>query len=411
LLIAGVSWVVHGVVNHTLKMKFGTLIFPILLYLMCVFFGLLHGLSTGGTFNIALFEVRAQLYFFLAYLMAVNCTKEPEKQLATLLWAMAVSIGTKAVLATYRFVFTLHGTTPPEAGIGSHEESFFFNCFVIEYLVLKLTGLHPRLRQVMLILLPFVILGNLANQRRAATAAMVLALIALLPLAAIALPKNRRAIMIAAIALVTVMSIYLPIFWNGTGTFAQPARAIKSQFDPDPRDASSNEYRDAENSDLMFTMRTSPIFGYGYGKLILEPVDMVDLSSIDPLVHYMTHNQILWIWMRLGSIGFYAFWVMMTANLMQNCRLLHHPNASLEAKAAALFCVIIIIMLMVFGLLDMQISNLRNMLFCGLWVGTLSVFSTLSGEFPVVKKETLRSRGCQRVNSRWNLPAPEGPQP
>jgi hypothetical protein len=403
MLVAALSWVLHGVIDHTLKLDLGTLILPISLYIVCVIGGLLNGFATGGVFNIELFEVRAQFYFLFAYLMAVNATKDVKAQLGVLLWTSALAIGFKGLLCSYRFIVTFKGSTIPEIGIGAHEESFFFDCFIFQFLVLKMTSILPKLRRVMLYLMPFVILANLANQRRAATAALVLALIVMLVLGAVALPKRRRAIGIAALFIAGVLAIYLPVFWNGTGTIAQPARAIKSQFSPDPRDASSNAYRDAENSNLMYTMRSSPILGYGFGKPIREDVKMVDLTSVDPLIHYMTHDQILWVWMRLGTIGFYAFWVMICGIIMHSCRLLRHPNATIEAKTAALICIVIIVMEMVFALLDLQLTNMRNMLYCGLWVGTLSAFSSVSGDAPVVRKPTLKFRGKRRVIAKWNV--------
>jgi hypothetical protein len=407
LITSGVAWFVRGVYYHTLRFKAGTLFLPIALYVACVFIGLMNGLATGGQFNIALFEVRAQVYFLFAYLMAVNSGKDSESQVATLLWCSAIAIGFKGVLCSARFIFTLKGVTIPEIGIGSHEESFFFNCFIFELLVLKLANIQPKLRRTMLFMLPTVILANLANERRAATAALVIALILLLVLAAVSFPKRRIAIAITAVIIAVVTSVYLPLFWNGSGTIAQPARAIKSQFSPDPRDASSNEYRDAENTNLMYTMRFSPIIGYGYGKPIREQVEMVDLSSIDPFVHFMTHNQILWVWMRVGTVGFYFFWMMITGIIIQGCQLLRNPGTTQQAKAAAMLGVLIIVMELVFGLLDLQLSNVRNMLYCGLWAGQISVLTTTYRNSPARVVETALRHRVGQTYTRWNLPDPE----
>jgi O-antigen ligase len=405
-----VSWLIRGVFNHTITARGGTLLIPIVLYVCFVFVGLINGLATGGKFNIALFEVRAQVYFLLAYLMAVNMSGEEHRRISTLFWISAIAIGLKGILASFRFVFTLKGVTIPEIGIGAHEESFFFNCFVFELIVLKLADVEPKLRRLMIIMLPFVVLANLANERRAATAAMVLAMLIMFVLAAVAFPKRRKAIAITTIIIAAVAAVYLPLYWNKTGTLAQPARAIKSQFSPDERDQSSNEYRDAENANLMETLKTSPIIGYGYGKAILLDTPMVDLTDIDPLIHYMTHNQILWVWMRVGTIGFFCFWVMITSLIMQGCQILKNPNATPEAKAAALAGILIIVMQMVFGLLDLQISNVRNMLFCGLWAGAIGMFRLQYSEAADLEAEVLSSSGRISNAPRWKLPAPEQQQ-
>jgi hypothetical protein len=405
LIIAGAAWLIKGVFLENLRIRPGTLLLPILMYVLCVIGGLFNGMATGGQFNIALFEVRAQIYFLFAYLMAVNCARNPERQLTILLWCMALAIGAKGLICTYRFLFTLKGVTIPEIGIGAHEESFFFDCFIFEYVVLKVAGLHPKLRRTMLILLPAVLTANLANERRAATAAIAIALIALLPLAAVAFPKRRVAISATTIIICVVTAIYLPLFWNKTGAIAQPARAIKSQFSPDPRDASSNAYRDAENENLLYTMKISPIIGFGYGKPIYIVDPMEDLTKVDPLVHFMTHNQILWVWMWVGCVGFYFFWLMICSIIIQACQLLRNPNATTEVRAGALLTVLIIIMQMVFGLLDLQITNVRNMLFCGLWTGMIGAFTVAYADKLKVTSSDTDETGRQIIRSRWNLPA------
>jgi hypothetical protein len=406
LIISAIAWFLRGLYFRKLKFKFGTLIVPIMLYVGSVVFALFNGLVSGGAFNTALFEVRAQIYFLFAYLMAVNSADDDGRQLTILLWTSAIAIGVKGILSTLRFLITLKGVTIPEIGIGAHEESFFFDCFIFQLLVLKMGALLPKLRQLMLVFLPFVIIANLANERRAATAALAISLITMLLLSAFAFPHRRKAIAFTTILISAVAAIYLPLYWNGTGTFAQPARAIKSQFSPDPRDASSNAYRDAENSNLMFTLRMNPILGYGYGKPILENTQMVDLSMIDPLIHFITHNQILWVWMRTGTIGFYFFWIMICSILIQGCRFLRNPNAPTEAKAGVLIGILIIVMQMVFGLLDMQISNIRNMLYCGLWVGMISALST-RWPWPIEQPSISGDARSTAMVPRWHFPSAE----
>ena len=372
LIIAGGSWLLRGIFFKELTFSVGTLIVPVMFYVCCVIMGLANGLSSGGEFNMALFEARAQIYLLFAYLIGVNSTRGSEKHIPILLWTTALCIGFKGILCTFRYFVTLGGSTVAEVGVGSHEESFFFDSFVLLLCVLKLGGLEPKLRRVMLFLLPFVLIANLANTRRAATAALAIAAIPLLVLTYTAFVKSRRLIVGIGIGLAVVSAVYFPAFWNKDGILAQPAHAVKSQFSPDPRDASSNLYRDQENENLLFTMKTSPVIGYGYGKPMMIVNAMVDLSNLDPFVHYMTHNQILWVWMRVGSVGFFFFWIMMMAFIIQGTQLARDQRASDLTRAVAVFAVLLTIILLVFGLLDLQLSNIRDMLFCGLWVGTLA---------------------------------------
>ena len=52
--------------------------------------------------------------------------------------------------------------------------------------------------------------------------------------------------------LAVVCAVYFPLYWNktGGGTLSQPARAVRSTVSPDPRDESSNLYREQENANL-----------------------------------------------------------------------------------------------------------------------------------------------------------------
>jgi hypothetical protein len=86
----------------------------------------------------------------------------------------------------------------------------------------------------------------------------------------------------------------------------------------------------------------------------------------------MTHNQILWVWMRVGCIGFFCFWIMMMSFIIQGTQLARDQCVDEQTRSLAVFAVLMTIMLLVFGLLDLQISNIRDMLFCGIWIGTIA---------------------------------------
>ena len=376
ILTAGVCSLLRAVFSGTARLQVGALFVPILVYMVFVLLAWVNGMATGGDFKISLQEVRSQFYFLLAYLMAVNLVVE-KRQVGTLLWITALCIGLKGILYTFRRYVTLAGQPLPDQGVGSHEEAFFFDAFVVLLIVLALCGVYKKLQWVMWVLLPFVITGNLATNRRAATAAMVIIVPALILAAYRALPQRRRFVGVFGVTLAVGFSIYYPLFKNSDSMIAQPARAIHSQFQPDARDASSNEYRDAENADLMATIRLAPVQGYGYGKRMLHAVPIADISQEYDWWDVMTHNQILWVWMRVGSLGFVAFWMMVAAVLIRAGQTIRAEGADNATKAIGIFAMLTIGMLMIFGLLDLQISNFRDMLFTGFWTGCLAVVPAL----------------------------------
>ena len=224
-------------------------------------------------------------------------------------------------------------------------------------------------------LLPLVILGNLATNRRLGTAALVLAIPIFLIGCYAAFPRRRIGIVIFAAMAASLGYLYYQAFKNSNLSIAQPARAIHSYFDPNARDASSNLYRDAENISQFATIKDN-LLGYGYGKPFYHAVDMrAVLNGGDPDVVYpnwdiFPHNQILWVWMRTGTQGFFAFWIMASLVVIRSMFFLKRPDLTDEDRALGLLTLTIMPMLLVFGVYDLQLSNFRNMLLTGIFIGT-----------------------------------------
>ena len=376
IIVAGVCSCLRAVYTKSTNLRAGSLLLPIGVYMAFVLMGWVNGMMTGGDFKISLQEVRPQFYFGLAYLLAVNLVRE-RKHLYTLLWITALCVGLKAILLTLRRYVTLSGQPIPDQGVGSHEEAFFLNAFLLLLLALTLCRVLPRLRWLMWSLVPFVVLGNLVLNRRAATAAMVIVVPLVLLAAYQALPDRRRLITALGLILAVGFSIYYPLFKNSDSVIAQPARAIKSNFQPDARDASSNASRDSENLDLMMTIKSAPLQGYGYGRPYFQIIPLPDVITLYALEPYIPHNQILWIWERVGTFGFLAFWMMISAILIVAGQTIRAPRADEMTKAVGIFALLVTAMLVIFGLLDLQLSNFRAVIFAGIWAGALAVAPTL----------------------------------
>jgi len=122
----------------------------------------------------------------------------------------------------------------------------------------------------------------------------------------------------------------------------------------------------------MATIHSAPIQGYGYGKHMIHAVPIADISALYEWWDIMTHNQVLWVWMRVGTFGFLTFWMMISAILIAAARIARDENADLEIKAVAIGGMLIVGSLTIFGLLDLQFSCLRDMLFAGIWTGVIA---------------------------------------
>ena len=375
LVVAGCASFLRGVFMKNLSLRRGPLFLPIFLYCCFVGYGWINGMLTGGDFKISLMEVRPQCYLLLAYLMAVNSLRD-RRDVDRLLWSMAICIGVKGFLYTFRRYVTLAGVPISDQGVGSHEEAFLFSAYMIMLFLLTLLSVNKRLTRFMWTLSPFVVLGDLATNRRAGIGALVLGILLLMLAVDRASPHYRKRIRRICFVILVCFLIYYPVFKSSNGAFAMPAHAISSMFTPDARDAASNAYRDAENADLMATIRLAPLQGYGYGKRMLHAVPIDDISGQYEYWDVMTHNSILWVWMRLGTPGFFVFWIMVANLLIYICGTIRSEHADIYSQALGIYTLVLVSMLLVFALLDLGLVNFRNMLFVGFWAGGLVVAAT-----------------------------------
>ncbi len=372
-LVAGFGNMVRNVYMRTVKIQFGTLIWPLVIYTLMVILNTVRAFGENQDHTIVLQEIRSQFYLITMYLFAINIT-DPKVDVKRFAWIFAVCAGIKGLAYCYRRYVLIAGLPLPDQGVGSHEEAFFFCCFVGLLLAAWLVKMRGSLMVWLWLLYPAVVLGNLATNRRAGTAALVIALPILIMAAIRAMPKRRTMAIVLGVLMVTVGPVYYYTFRNSESTIAQPARAIKSHFEPNARDESSDLYRKAEIANMMDTIKESPLttlIGYGYGKPFLKNHPMADISKTYALWDVIPHNQILWVWMRTGTIGFIAFWMIIAFAIVRICRLmiLSENDDSPWAQLLALWAFSIVVMAIVFGLLDLQLSCYRNMIFVGLVLG------------------------------------------
>ncbi len=372
-LIAGFGNMVRNVYMRTVKIQFGTLIWPLAMYILMVILNTVRAFGEGQEHTIVLQEIRSQFYLITIYLFAFNIT-DPNVDVKRFAWMFAVCAGIKGLAYCYRRYVLIAGLPLPDQGVGSHEEAFFFCCFVGLLLAAWLVKMRGSLMVWLWLLYPAVVLGNLATNRRAGTAALVIALPILIMAAIRAMPKRRTMAIVLGVMMVTLGPVYYFAFRNSESTIAQPARAIKSHFEPNARDESSDLYRQAESANMMDTIKESPLttlIGYGYGKPFLKNHPMADISKTYALWDVIPHNQILWVWMRTGTVGFVAFWMIIAFAIIRICRLmiLAEKDDNPWSQLLALWAFSIVVMGIMFGLLDLQLSCYRNMIFLGLILG------------------------------------------
>jgi O-antigen ligase len=304
----------------------------------------------------------------------VNLVRGPE-HVRPLFWLIIVCTGLQGLFGTLTYL--AQGGVVTEQGIMTHDDSLFFNVITFVLLLLVMTRADRRLLIGAVVAAPCAVWSALANQRRASIAAFMIAFMPLVPLVWCVAKERRKSVARFGIAFLVFSAVYLPVAWNASGPWALPARAIRSQSDPSARDASSDLYRIAENENLKFTRDMQPWVGFGYGKKYIE-VHYLWGKTTDMLL-YMPHNSVLWVWMRIGHIGFLCF-VMMFAVIFirgtQNIKEVRHPLL----QVAGILGVLYPLMLFTIGRYDLSLCNSRHMVAGAVFVGLLSALGKLDGQ-------------------------------
>lgn len=392
MALVAILWIVRGVADRDLHFVKGPLWRPLALYMLMVGVGEVHGLTSGGVFKTSLWEVRSQVYMLVGYILASNLVRT-RRQVMGVLWILVAGTTLKAIQGVWRYYVTLHHNTSGIDAIMPHEQSYFFVACLTLAPILYLFGGPKRLKWAVTLSIPFLFIANMANNRRAAILALALGLLGLLIFTAV-INKRRRKFAIAVLVLLAVLiPPYYVGFQNRAGVLGEPARAIGSAFNPDPRDASSNLYRVNEDKDILATMRMSPIYGYGFGKPMFTPFPLANISNTYVFWNIMPHDSILWIWMRLGTIGYILLWLLIGRAIVFGLGLARKLTDPV-LQGLALFLTLLIFEEIVVAYLDLQWSAYRNLITMGV------VFALLTRLKSIDQRPTRLAEGSVRLEWR-----------
>lgn len=298
MVLAAVVFIIRGVRTKSRDMPG----LPLLAYAVPIVavLGVLYGMRRGGQMNLAYEEMRGFLYGACAFFVARRMTGQRDHAVKVALFAGSTGL---AVVSLLRYFILLRSGT---SGIAlqdeyAHEDAIFLAMGFIVSVVLA-TGTGRRRDRLLLILHAGLMLAAImVTGRRAGT--LVLG-VGVLTLAWLYLPKRPQAVIGIGIPVLILTSLYLGAYWNKDyGAIAQPARAIRSQFAPSARDASSDQYRVDEIFNVQTTLRLSRVFGVGLGRPFGSFRPLPDLTSFWSLQWYTPHENLLWLWLWGGITG------------------------------------------------------------------------------------------------------------
>lgn len=303
LLLGG--WIMQMAGSRTWTIRKGVLFWPVVAFSALLIPGLLIGLGRGGDRIIALSEIRPMLYLVILYPLATNLLTT-RAQFVRLYNALLAGIVANALLGCRYLLLLPEAQKQSPESLMQHSTALIMNVVMVLLVALRLFHGGSWLKRWALIvsLIP-IAYAYLEVRRRAAIVGLLGGALVLL---AVLYWTNRRRFMRLAPVLAVVAVVYTAAFWNSTGTAGFPAQAVKTVVAPgsiSDRDRASNAYRDIETFNVKATIRSSPITGIGFGQPFLKPIPLPQIAEFQ-LADYVTHNSVLWVWMKAGVAGFVA---------------------------------------------------------------------------------------------------------
>jgi hypothetical protein len=304
--------------------------------LACVALAIVVGQVHHGSLRVSLMEARPYVYLAATYFLTCVLVQD-RRAIRAVLWGFVGAVAFKALQGTYVWIDSRHMIPKPQAYI-SHEASYFFVIFMFLVLTLWLFDQRGKLRTWATWLLPLVLWANIVNDRRAAWEMLAGGFLCFGVIVYKAMPIRRHFLSKAIVGLVLVSAVYFPVMWNSNSSLAQPVRAVKSQVTPSARDDASDTYRVQENANLQNNIKQSAPLGKGFGVKIDYALPISDISSLDALIAYIPHNDVLDVLMRMGFLGGVAMWFLIGAGIISGSRMSRSRDRDVAVIGTLLAC-------------------------------------------------------------------------
>ena len=400
-LITLASWGVRRLVGEIPPARAGLFAWGLAAYGLAYALGGLIGAARGGSWDgiIALAEARGCVYACLVYFLTANLVHE-RRQMLVLLWELVILVGVKALQGIGNYLeVQANGPYWIEA-VTAHEDVIFFDVAITLTMVMAALRVRGWLFGLLLVLQPAILAAELLTTRRVAFVALAAAVVVVAMMSAFDRP--RATAIVAGIGIVAVV-VYSAAFWTHEGPLGQPIRVVREVVDPysiSDRDRGSNFWRDIENSNIAYTVRQLPLTGVGLGQQYLFAIEPPPLTGF-VYWRYITHNALLWMWLKAGPYGAFAFWFLVAQVLMRGCQLYRRLDTPL-LRAAAAFPVLLTVSQVVFSAVDLGLNYNRTMIAFGVALGLSAPLSSWIGS----SSKDVSAKAHSRAE---DVPHPVGP--
>lgn len=389
LLFVVIAWLAGAAVRSDVHFEFGSLGRPTVLFAVALLAGAARGLIAGAQFNFMLWESRFLFGMVLCYVLATNLIRN-RAHVRTLLGLIVVCVCLSAIDAVWRkFTMVDAGLLGTDSeGWYQHDDAVVWGLLIMLAFAQLALGGSRWMRALGPAALLLTVFAMLISERRAAYIGVMVAFAAF---AAVLFIVRRKAFMLLALPVLAASIVYFPLFWNNTGTFGQPARAVRSLTSPDPRDAASNLWRDLEAINVRATIASDPLIGVGFGQPFLQVVTVPSIAFFE-FWNYESHHDVLWVWMKTGAGGFILFFVLLTAGLARSAWIVKSTTDP-DVRVFAVVSISAILMSATFCYVDLGLTGNRIPTILGVMLGTVGVLDRLD-----------RRRSDSRLLSRFANP-------
>lgn len=342
----------------------------------CLFLWL-FGLARGGNFTNSLWQIHKIIYLSLLVLL-FSATLRGKKDHQIITWMLLGAALYKAALAIY-VRLTVDNGGVPLATATSHDDSILFaNACLLP--LIAYAEKPDRRRALVLLTLPLILGGMLANGRRIVWVEVVMCLLVLYFIS----PRSplKRKLSRILIVMLPLVPIYVVMGWNSSATIFKPLRTLQSVSSPDAD--RSTMTRDIENFNLIWTLKENVLLGTGFGHEYQEKVVADDISLAFPQYRYIPHNGVLGLWAFTGLLGFTGLWMILALGVFFAARS-YRFAADHEDRTIAFWCISSIAIFLVQAYGDMGTQS---------WMGpsTAAMAVAMAGKLAVAMGAWPRAR-------------------
>jgi hypothetical protein len=260
-----------------------------------------YGISQGGDVQLCNLQVQNfVLLLLVAYLLAVSL--RGVRDYRTLGGVILAAACTKAVMAVWVRLTVVTPTPDLLATATTHGDSMLFVCAAAMLLGLFFEQPVRRHARLCLAILPLLLAGMIANNRRLAwveAASVILTLYVISPRTSLKRMVARTVLLVLPLVLV-----YGAAGWSSNSPFFAPVQLLRSM---DPQRDRSTLDRDVENFNLVYSLDRHPVLGTGFGHPYTEVVKLDEMPTFKEY-RFLPHNSILGLWSFGGILGFTGLW-------------------------------------------------------------------------------------------------------